>query len=300
MKIVFNAHRVGFGNNGGSRTIIKCAEALAALGTDVVLFGVNKYTWHKPHGVKFHSGDQCPPCDVVVATGYRSVKNTLTAKTSKKFYYVRGYELWQANKTKLIESYKSLRCIVNSRWLHNFMAESKIHSDIVYQGVDLDKFHNTGGDRDGMGAIYHEKHKTKRHQDAIAVAKILRCKLELLNRDIINPSEKKLNRWYNHRKVWFAPTELEGLHNPPMEAALAGCALVCTDHPMSGMHDYATNETAMVYPARDLEAAADCVKKLLVDSELHTKLSGRLAKLVGDKIGSRSKNARRLLSIFNE
>ena len=119
--------------------------------------------------------------------------------------------------------------------MQQFLASHGVSSHLIYPGLDTDKFVDLGGKRGGMGAIFHKRHKTKRHRDAVAVSAGCGVPLRLLNRDIVNPSEDELNCWYNKIAVWFSPTELEGLHNPPMEAGLAGCALVCTDHPRAGI-----------------------------------------------------------------
>jgi len=299
MRIIFNAHRVGFGNNGGSRTLIRCGETLSSMGNEVVMFGANKYSWHKPRGIKFINCSICPKCDVVVATGYRSVHSTMCTDASKKFYYIRGLELWAAKESQLLKSFKSLECVVNSQWLYGFLKEHGIQSRIIYQGVDFNRFYDLGIPRDGMGSLFHRKHKTKRHVDANIVAGIANCSLKLLNKDIKNANDAQLNNWYNSVKVWFAPTELEGLHNPPMEAALSGCALVCSDHHRNGMADYAIDgKTALVYPARNLQVASKHVRQLLNDDDLRQKLNTNLVNLLKNKIGTRIANMRKLLKVF--
>jgi glycosyltransferase involved in cell wall biosynthesis len=137
--------------------------------------------------------------------------------------------------------------------------------------------------------MMHNKHATKRSVDAVALEKRLGQPVQFLNRHIKHPDSPTLNRWYNGLKVWFAPTELEGLHNPPMEAALAGCALVCSDHPRNGMWDYViSNETALVYPARNIDAAAECVRRLLTDASLRQHLNARLVRRLLDVVGTRA------------
>jgi hypothetical protein len=297
MKIIINGLKTGFGNNGGTRTLIKCGEHLSALGADVVAIGRSGYTWHKPK-IKIVDCSKVPLCDIVIATGYRSVRSTLESKAIHKFYYVRGYELWQASESKLIESFRKLRILVNNEWQYRHMMKHGIDAKIVYPGID-DIFHNLGIKRDGIGAIYHQRHKTKRHVDAAEVAKRVGCKLVMLNKDCVNPKPKAHNKWYNSIKVWFAPTELEGLHNPPIEASLAGCALVCTDHERAGMSDYAIHgETALVYPARNLNVATRYVKRLLEDDKLRMRLNKNMCGLLFSKIRLRRENMSDLLKYF--
>ena len=301
MRIVFNLHNVGLGNNGGSKTIIRCAETLGKLGHHVILYSnvVNNYSWHKPQGVEIVRHEKCPSSDVVIATGYYSVRNTLASSAPKKFFYIRGYELWQANEQKLLSAYKSLNCIVNSQWLHNHLKKHGIKSKIIYQGIDSNRFYvrDDVNRKKRIGAIYHKMHKTKRHCDAKDVSNMSDYPIRMLNKDLQNPSENKLNKWYNKISVWFAPTESEGLHNPPMEASLAGCALVCTDHKRSGMQDYAIHDqTALVYPARDMKIAVGYVRELMIDEPLRKRLNTNMRQLLKDKIGNRESNMKKFVN----
>ncbi len=301
MRIVFNFYGLGFGNNGGTRTIIRCAETLVELGNEVIMFSnhSNKYTWHKPIGLKFVRGSVPPKADLAIATGYGSVDSVVSSKARRKIYYIRGYETWVTSEVNLLKSYTRLRCIVNSSWLKIHLKTQGIKSDIVYPGLDWDWFHNEGVESQRiMGALYHKKHMTKRHKDAEQVAEMVGCKLVMLNKDIRAPKVMKLKEWYSKIRVWFAPTELEGLHNPPMEASMCGCALVATDHPRSGMVDYVNCDTAITYPARDIEAAAMAVESLLDDSGRCKKLNCAMRSLLLRKIGTRTSNMKRLLEML--
>jgi hypothetical protein len=303
MRIVFDLYDVGLGNNGGSRTVVKSAEAMASLGVDVIIYSNHKsyYTWHEPQGVKFIHGGICPSCDVILATGYRSFIHAANSKANKKYGYIRGHEIWNISESKLFEAYKLVNCIVNSEWLQKHLSKHGIHSDLVYPGLDFDKFQILQQDRPKIiGALYSSKHKTKRHKDAQEVANKLGVKLVMLNKHIQNPSEEKLNEWYNNIAVWFAPTELEGLHNPPMEASLAGCGLVCTSHIRNGMTDYAKHkETALVYQKQNIADAAKCTSELLNDEALRNGLNGKMIELLKNKIGNREQNMKKMLDIFN-
>jgi len=301
MKIVFNLHDVGLGNNGGSKTLIRCAENMAELGAEVVLFTNYKvkYNWHKINKkVKIGIGEKHPKCDVSIATGYNSVPSTASSKAAKKFYYIRGYELWQTKPKHLDASYRKLNCIVNSEWLQSYLKSRGIDSKVLYPGLDFDLYENrVGYDRDNvLGALFHKKHATKRHDHAIKVADMSGYDLKMLNRDIKNPPMDELVNFYNNCKVWFAPTELEGLHNPPMESALCGAALVCTDHERGGMVDYAVHEeTALVYEAGNLKQASKYVNQLMNDDEARIRLNKNMVELLKTKIGNRQDNMKKFL-----
>ena len=185
MRIVFNLHNVGLGNNGGSRTLLRCAETLQALGAEVYIYAdKSKYTWHKtlvPIVAK------APRCDVMIATGYRSVPSTIKARASRKYYYIRGFELWQADEKMLFDSYRSLNCIVNSEWLQRYLAGNGVSSQIVYPGLDFEWFYNKNKEiQHRIGGLFHVKHATKRAGDVMAIASAVGQKPFLVNKHVKN------------------------------------------------------------------------------------------------------------------
>lgn len=295
MRICFNVRATGLANNGGSRTLIRCVENLRAIGVDAFFWGNrNTYTWHKCKP-KIIRGKTLPPCDVVVATGCATYGSTAVTKVKLKTAYVRGLEVWKAPEKRLLSLLKSLDCVfVNSEWLLEYMRSHDIESHLQYPGIDVDVFSNQGrADRDGVGGLFHGRHRTKKHKHVYCVCERIGVVPQMLNKSIRNASPSNLNDWFNRLKVWLAPTELEGLHNPPIEASLAGCALVCTDHPRSGMQDYAVDgETALVYPAGDLDAAAERVRELLRNEDMRVRLNQTMVARLHDKFGSRESQMR--------
>ena len=303
MRIVFNLRRVGLGNNGGSRTIIKSAETLADMGQEVILYSniKNQYSWEPiKKNVSFVRGKHLPEGDVVIATGFRSVKSTVASSFKKKFYFVRGFETWNATKSELFKSYKSLRCIVNSGWLETFLKSNGVKCNLVYNGLDFDDFYNLKQDRpNDLGGLYSERHKTKNHSFVQGCSHKRGISLTMLNNDIKSPTPKRLNEWYNTIKVWIASSELEGLHNPPMEASLSGCGLVATNHPHSGTSDYVIpNETALVYKHGNRKTAIRCIRKLIEDELLRENLNKNMVELLHSKIGTRENNMSKFLDIL--
>ena len=305
MNIVYNLQHVGLGNNGGSRTIIKCAETMAELGHEVTLLmshsGRNKYRWHKISGeVNVAYSANHPKCDVSIATGYSSVNDTASSPAKRKFYYIRGYEIWRASKANLLASYKLLNCVVNSRWLKKMLQKKGIKSHLVYPGVDSDLFYNLDLPRDNaFGAIFSKRHETKKHKHSEKIGLSTGYDLRMLNKHIKSPTPKQQNEWYNKLKVWHSPSELEGLHNPPIEAGLAGCALVCSGHKMAGTQDYAIhNQTAMVYDAGDLDTAASHIQMLMNDEKRRKELNANLVSYLKINIGDRKTNMQKLINIM--
>ena len=303
MRIVFNLYNTGLGNNGGSRTIIKCAEILSSLGNKVYIYSpVNKYSWHKIHKDVTILKNKIPKCDVAIATTPKNVDHTLHIDAKKKIYYIRGYETFWCPKKLVHDGYKKIRCIVNSEWLQKKLLSLGVKSNIIYPGLDFDLFRimiDPVKRFDTIGGLFHKTLKTKNHKHVEKVASILNDGLLMLNRDISSPSPDELLSFYNKIKVWMAPTELEGLHNPPMEASLCGCGLVATNHNMSGMSDYALHlETALVYPSGDLKLASEYVSTLIKDHGLREELNNNMIELLRSKIGTRKENMKKLLEII--
>ena len=304
MKIIINLHNVGLGNNGGSRTLVRCAEVMSELGHEVILHSNHKsrYSWHKiDKRVGMSTSNKIPNGDVIIATGYKSVKSTVKSHIKRKFYYIRGFELWQACERDLIKSYKSLNCIVNSSWLHDYLKRKNIRSKVLYAGLDFDMYYDKNLDRESViGGLFHKKHKTKRHDHLLKISKMSGYKLRMLGRECKDLPFSDINDFYNKLSVWVSTSELEGFHNPPTEAAMAGVPIVCTSHPRSGVSDYAIdNKTALVYPSGDLESAVKCVFKLMNDDDLRDKLSGNMKNLLRSKIGDRASNMKKFLEVIS-
>ncbi len=304
MKITFDLYNTGLGNNGGSRTLSLCAETLSGLGHEVSIFSniKSQYTWHKINKkVKRVYGEKMPACDVAISTSPKSVDHTVRCKAQRKFYYIRGYEIFWCSEKQVHSGYKKLQCIVNSEWLQRKLLSLGVKSDIVYPGLDFDLFSDNHKERENiLGGLYHKKLKTKNYQHVEEVAKSLEYSTLMLNRDVSSPSPEALRSFYNKIKVWMAPTELEGLHNPPMEASLCGCGLVATDHERSGMSDYVTDcETALVYPAGDLKKAEERVKILMNNDPYRRWMNVNMLQVLERRIGNRKDNMKKMLEIIS-
>ena len=309
MKIGINFLNSGLGNNGGTRTLLKSANALEQLGHEVALIAtVDKFTWF-PH--KEVVSDIPNDLDVLIASAGRTVPSTLDANTPVKAWYIRGHENWSLSEQQLEAHYNSgLLNIVNSKWLQQKLASMGASSTVVYQGVDLNDWHDIGirkaNKKIRVGSLYSKK-VTKRWADFVRLAERLGnqhyeyvafgtdpCPARFLTSYVSNPSLSKLVELYSSCHIWFAPTVLEGLHNVPMEAALCGCLVVCNDQASNGMLlDYAfPGKTAMVY--HSLETAAKYIER--PRWELVTNMQDHIRK----NICSRKQNMKKLIKIFTK
>jgi len=78
--------------------------------------------------------------------------------------------------------------------------------------------------------------------------------------------------------LFVFPSHTEGMPNALLEAMAAGCAIVCTDVP--GNRDLITDgETGLTVPARDSNALADAVVKLLGSRDLSDRLGAAASTL---------------------
>ena len=310
MKLAFNSINSGLGNNGGSRTIIKCAECIELLGHRCdIIANVDNFKWfeHKP------VINYLPPdLDVLIAVACSDVVPTLKLNAPKKAWYIRGHENWTMSDEQLGQLYNSgIFNIVNSGGLQQLLATYGADSKVVYQGIDFDWWENKNvrsNDKIRIGCLYQEK-PTKRWVDFVELAKILghdnyeyigvglnERNDEFLTKYWQNASKEDLNEAYNSCHIWFAPTELEGLHNVPIEAALCGCLIVCSDAPMNGMgFDYAFDgNTAMVYHARDIKHAAELIRN--PNWSVVERMYNHLIK----NVGSRKLNMKKMVEYLEE
>lgn len=311
MNIVFNMLHCGVGNNGGCRTIIKCCEVLNKLGhrCDTAAF-VDNFTWfdHKP------VIRQIPrDTDVLIAAACSDVENTITSQVNKKAWYIRAHETWAMEEPRLAKYYQDKRIanLVNSEGLKRKIDElsPSMPAEVVYQGIDFDWWEDRSlrpKDKIRIGCL-HTKQPRKRWKDFVKLSKILghdhyeyvgmgnhNCKDGFLTEFIYNATAEQLNGLYSSCHIWFAPTDNEGLHNVPMEAALCGCLIVCSDHPLNGMvMDYAFKSTAMIYEFGNLEKAASLIQS--PDWRLIKNMQDYLRSV----IGTREENMKKLVETLN-
>lgn len=303
MNILFNASQCGLGNNGGTKTIIRCAETLQDMGHNVAIWAeVNKYTWHEPKvktlkcGV-LHDFEANPNnCTMVNVSVWETVSSP-TFYYNTTYWYMRGWEKWVHGEDWLIQQIKKFvsaggRIIVNATHLKDMLSAIGVDSVVCFAGLDLNIWEDFESDNDDpptVGAMSYSRHKTKNsdmihrfgsyYSGVTAVADI---------KDGLTYSD--LMRFYSQCDIWFAPTELEGWHNCPTEANLCGCLVVCNRMPSNGMGDYATEETAMRYD--NWEELIECI-----ENPDFSKVP-KMQDVLKNKIGNREKNMKKFVEIL--
>lgn len=325
MKITFNLMHCGLGNNGGSLTIIKSANALIDLGHDVFIIDTldNQNTWTKlraKHIVVKKQSD-IPDSDVVIATGYDTVAKTLKLpkRCGLKCHWIRAWELWKMDENEIVDKILNTETIklVNSIGLREKLEFYGYDSYIVRPGNDLDdivpqkkkKFEFV------LGGLFHNKHKTKRVDWVTGVTNFLRKKHTNMrlwmfgatnkpynlpaDKYFSNPDIYRKNLLYNYCDVWLSPSSLEGLHIVPQEAMLATTPVVTTNAPLSGTKDYIIHEETGLISEDNIFSFRDHVERLVFDSRLRH-LMGQQARQMIIQLGDRHTNMKRMVSLFKE
>jgi len=275
MKILFDASQCGIGNNGGSKTIVRSADTLVAMGHDVTIQSpVWRYTWSQ-HSCKVWPFPTVPSVryDLAVAVSAQDVEHCLKVNAGKHVWWVRGWETWNYSEEALYDKVKKIDVVGNSGWLGNHL-----DCPVCFAGFDS---WDSGGVRRAfaVGYLYHNRHKTKQSEWAQDIIKQSGLNYIALNsRD--NLDYEGLRKLYGSCKMWLASSVLEGFHQVPAEANLCGCLVLSNAAFRNGMGDYATDETAMQY-----RNASEAIEAMLnPDYSKIEKMQERLR-----EIGSREK-----------
>ena len=256
---------------------------------------------------------------------------------SRKFYWIRAIETWAQTLEELIHGYSSgLGLIVNSEWQRRFIwKHTNLVPNLVYSGLPLrmisDKIYGMSKykmfsdecDKVIVGALASKKSR-KRFSDVIDIAYKLTheglldelvlignedfekiksifgfTNLSGLNiRYLKQPHmDDKLKAMLNC-DVWLSTTVNEGLHIPPLEAALCGCFLVSRDKEESGLSDYSIdNYTSFNYLSNN-DAAIKIGKFMGLSKTEKIYFSDRISHIMFHKIGSVSENAKRMIKVI--
>jgi len=330
MKIIFDLRNVGLGNNGGSSTIVNSVNTLKRLGCEVCVVDSmkNMHTWTKleaSHIIVKGKADKIPNADFIIATGYKSAGRTMSApsRCGIKMHWIRAWETWQMSEERIIKRVLNAKTIklVNGIGLQKKLKKYGCDSHIVRPGYDIDNYKPLGyRDKNEdviLGALYNEgkNRNTKRFSWVHEVTfklKSTRKHLKLwlfgvhprprnsflMDKYVQKPSLKEKNEFYNNVDIWLAPSMLEGLHMPPAEAMMTECPVVGTNVELSGMHDYLFNGVSGLVSKDNLDDFAKCVRRLIEDKELRSKL-GKNARNKVLSLGGREENMKKMIDLLN-
>jgi hypothetical protein len=328
MKIIFDVRRTGLGNNGGSATIINCANTLCSLGNTVIILDSmkNLHTWtplEAAHIISKNDKD-IPQADAIIATGFKSVEPTVNAPSSagRKFHYMRGWETWVYSEDDIIKNILNQPTIkiVNGIQLYNTLQNYEISSYMIRPGYDIDKFSNLNiRNRTKyvvIGGLYHSGSKASRKRtnwiyETVTAMKTKYKNIKLwmfgpendpknpiIDKYIKSPNMKLKNEIYNTVHIWLAPTMLEGLHMPPAEAMLTECFIVGTNTKLSGMEDYLENNMTGAISDDNLSSFINTVDYYIENSDVRN-IIGKQARNKILELGDRKENMKKLVSLLH-
>lgn len=306
----------GLHNTGGSRTIILSAKTLNKLGHNAkIVTRSDKHTWikhDKPLKTIPKDADACIACSV------SDIKPMLKSmpKKAKAYWWCRLIENHSMSKKKILYWAKKVNVLVNSENLRDWFEAHGIKTTIVYQGVDLKKWKDKKKHSPKtIGFLVSSK--PRKHFDFIKmIIRTLGKEYNYvgygadLNASIKafvkkhflyfkkNADQKELNRIYNMAGIWVATSTKEGLHNPPIEAALSGCAVVYPLAPLAGCSDHCY-PFGHQYEALNLEDAIKVIKKA-ISLNINSGISfvEPHKDFIRDIIGSREKCMKRIVRIL--
>ena len=290
-------------NNGGSRSILLSQMTLRKLGHEVsVVARHDGFSWFKhPKPIR-----RIPKnADICIAVSISDVKPMLTRmpKKAKAFYWCRLLETLHMPKSKIVRHAKNVHTLVNSECLQAWFAKHRVKTTVAYQGVDVEKWRDLG-QRSGKPTIgFLVSKKKRKHFDVVKqIVELCGDKYDYVGYGAKkdqnsktrgfaknhfkvfkqNPSHDDLVGLYNLCHTWVVTSTKEGLHNPVLEAALCGAAVVYLNARLGGCADHCIDrQTAWEYESRNAESAAKAIA--LADKSLNEAHK----KLIIDKISDR-------------
>lgn len=237
-----------------------------------------------------------PDADVTIATWWETayICKLLSSSKGRKYYLVQHYETWCGDKELVDGSYKlGLENIVISTWIKDmiYLIGGEIKA-IIPNGINLDEFSvkqpiNLRNPH-SVAMMYHEA-AWKGSQEGIKALETVKASLEDLRVTLFgvnkrpswlpywmdyecNPDIKRLQDIYNRAAVFFSTSWYEGFGLTGAESLACGCALVTTDS--GGVREYAKGgKTALMCSPGNINEMAECLKKVLTDNELRSRLA---------------------------
>ena len=236
-----------------------------------------------------------PDGDIVFATAWQTAEYVAQYPASKGcgFYFVQHLETWNGPEDRVYATWKlPLVKVVPSRWLEEIAQNLGEPAIYIPYGLDVDTFHRTMpmAERDPkqLMMLFHDS-EWKGCDDGLAALKLVHAKDPAIRviffgvpaptadlPDWIeyhqSPSPDALRALYNRAAIFVAPSRTEGWGLTGCEALLCGAALAATD--IDGHREFAFDgQTALTSPARDPEALAGNVQRLLNEPDLRMRLA---------------------------
>jgi glycosyltransferase involved in cell wall biosynthesis len=313
MKIAFNGIGCGWGNNGGTQSVFRLAGALADLGHEVQIWSntKNKFTWFDLHpGVDYRKRPD--RVDALINSGCATTMSTYQHKEKKVgIQWLRAHETWAASESQLLNMYSlDMPLWVNSEWMQQMIATRIRRKDVEVQycGIPHADFYPAAArdpDKFVIGALHSTK-KRKRFSDVMVIKRAMHQVRDLEfqffgdeqykgDNHVRRPCIDTKRKLYSRCNVWLATSVNEGLHIPPMEAAMCGATVVAQFKPSAGNMDYCIDgKTGLTFSSP--AGAVRAIYKIREIQEYGSQLTAAMQDLIKTKIGDVETNARRMVA----
>lgn len=236
-----------------------------------------------------------PDADAVVATSWDTAEwvNQYPSTKGRKFYLVQGLETWSGQEERVNATWKMpLNKIVIARWLEQIASSMDEKCVYIPNGLDFAKFgldvdprerasdrvlmmyhlFDWKGSDDGLNALKKAKQTVPGLRVSMFGVPSAPKGLPDWIEYHCKPSQAKLRELYNRAAIFVAPSWSEGWGLPASEAMMCGAAVAATD--IGGHREFAFHEqTALLSPAKDPDALAANIVRLMRDDQLRIKIA---------------------------
>lgn len=330
MKITFCLPLQGWKPIGGFKVVYEYANHLAQRGHEItvvhpaILFKVTPFStaWYKAIGKYIYfaisrsygpcswfrlapsvrsfwvftlASKNIPDADIIVATAWETVQWVRECPPEKgsKFYLIQHAELWSGTKAQIENTWQlPFQRVVISRWLQQELAEKRLDSQLIYNGLDHEDFYLESdiGLRNPLNIcmLYHQQ-AWKGCAEAIAALQLVKKRhpgltVMMFGNDFPDktlpswihftksPSGASLRKIYNQAAIFVNASWGEGWGLTPCEAMQCGCAVAITA--VQGHLEYAEhNVNALLSEAHDISRLADNICVLITNTALRQRLA---------------------------
>jgi glycosyltransferase involved in cell wall biosynthesis len=213
--------------------------------------------------------------------------------------FIQDYELWTGQEDRVHESYKlPLKHVVIAQYLQDIVEQyNGTRPPLVNTPINTDTFKlvKPAFERQPASVIMmYSEEQRKGSVYGIEALELVKKQIPELrvtlfsvyNRPASIPAwidfhtrPSNLPELYNDHAVFISPSLGEGWGLPPAESMACGCAVVCTD--IGGHRDYAIDgETSLLVKAKDVNAMAEKIIRVINEKDLRLRLSDRAHKLI--------------------
>lgn len=246
-----------------------------------------------------------PDADAVIATSWSTAEAALALPSRKgvRHHLIQGYEVWWGADERVHAVWRApLHKIFVAHWLLERALELGVPESmatIIPNAVSpVFRIERPIRARPRRVAVLYSSAPNKGGSIGIEILRRAHSDVPDLTAVLFGnePSPRRLPAWltylrrakpaqlasdvYNQSAAYLCPSLLEGWHLPATEAMACGCALVSSDN--GGVREYATDgETALLYPAGDVEAGARTLVEILLDDRRRHTIAEKGAARIG-------------------